>query len=113
MISPADPEAVVHVTQVRVKPAETLAATAETLRAAMEKEPQGAFSDFRADDRKMDRPAVTYTEVREGHDIAWTVLLDGDLRIGVGCQFKKDSYADVRQACELAIHTAHAVKSGS
>lgn len=89
MISPADPEAVVHVTQVRVKPAETLAATAETLRAAMEKEPQGAFTDFRADDRRMDRPAVTYTEVREGHDIAWTVLLDGDLRIGVGCQFKK------------------------
>ncbi|SIB63123.1 hypothetical alanine and valine rich protein [Mycobacteroides abscessus subsp. abscessus] len=113
VISPADPEAVVHVTQVRVKSAETLAATAETLRAAMEKEPQGAFTDFRADDRKMDRPAVTYTEVREGHDIAWTVLLDGDLRIGVGCQFKKDSYADVRQACELAIRTAYAVKSGS
>lgn len=113
VISPADPEAVVHVTQVRVKPAETLAATAETLRAAMEKEPQGAFTDFRADDRKMDRPAVTYTEVREGHDIAWTVLLDGDMRIGVGCQFKKDSYADVRQACELAIRTAHAIKSGS
>lgn len=113
VISPADPEAVVHVTQVRVKPAETLAATAETLRVAMEKEPQGAFTDFRADDRKMDRPAVTYTEVREGHDIAWTVLLDGDMRIGVGCQFKKDSYADVRQACELAIRTAHAIKSGS
>lgn len=113
VISPADPEAVVHVTQVRVKPAETLAATAETLRAAMEKEPQGAFTDFRADDRKMDRPAVTYTEVREGHDIAWTVLLDGDMRIGVGCQFKKDSYADVRQACELAIRTAHAIKSDS
>ncbi|SKF68536.1 hypothetical alanine and valine rich protein [Mycobacteroides abscessus subsp. bolletii] len=113
VISPADPEAVVHVTQVRVKPAETLAATAETLRAAMEKEPQGAFTDFRADDRKMDRPAVTYTEVREGHDIAWTVLLDGDMRIGVGCQFKKDSYADVRQACELAIRTTHAIKSGS
>lgn len=113
VISPADPEAVVHVTQVRVKPAETLAATAETLRAAMEKEPQGAFTDFRADDRKMDRPAVTYTEVREGHDIAWTVLLDGDMRIGVGCQFKKDSYADVRQACELATRTVHAIKSGS
>ncbi|MBN7552516.1 type VII secretion-associated protein, partial [Mycobacteroides abscessus subsp. abscessus] len=74
---------------------------------------QGAFTDFRADDRKMDRPAVTYTEVREGHDIAWTVLLDGDMRIGVGCQFKKDSYADVRQACELGIRTAHAIKSGS
>lgn len=113
VISPQNPEAIVHVTQVRVKPTETLAATAETLRAAMEKEPPGTFTDFTADDRKMDRPAVTYTEVREGHDIAWTVLLDGDLRIGVGCQSEKGSYVDVQQACELAIRTAHAVKSGS
>lgn len=113
VISPEDPDAVVHMTQVRVKPTETLAATAETLRAAMEKEPPGSFTDFKADDQKMERPAVTYTEVREGHDIAWAVLLDGDLRIGIGCQFKKGSYDDVRQACELAIHTVHAVKSGS
>jgi type VII secretion-associated protein (TIGR03931 family) len=113
VISPADPEAVVHVTQVRVKSTETLASTAETLRAAMTKEPPGVFTDFKADDHKADRPAVTYTEVREGHDIAWTVLLDDDLRIGVGCQSKKDSYNDVEQACDLAIRTAHAVKSGN
>lgn len=111
VISPKDPEAIVHVTQVRVNSTETLAATAETLRAAMEKESPGVFTDFKADDHKMDRPAVTYTEVREGHDIAWVVLLDDDLRIGIGCQFKKDSYADIEQACDLAIRTAHAVRS--
>lgn len=113
VISPEDPEAVVHVTQVRVKSTETLASTAETLRAAMAKEPSGVFTDFKADDRKADRPAVTYTEVREGHNIAWTVLLDRDLRIGVGCQFHRDSYIDVEQACNLAIQTIHAVNSGS
>lgn len=113
VISPKDPEVVVHVTQVRVKSTETLASTAETLRAAMDKESPGVFTDFTADDRTMERPAVTYTEVREGHDVAWTVLLDGDLRIGVGCQFKKNNYATVQQACEMAIRTAHAVKSGS
>lgn len=113
VISPRDPEAMVHVTQVRVKSSETLAATADTLRAAVEKEPAGVFTDFKADDTKMERPAVTYIEVREGHDIAWTVLLDNDLRIGVGCQYKKGSYSDVTQACELAIRTARAVKSGS
>ncbi|MBA0045724.1 type VII secretion-associated protein [Mycobacteroides sp. LB1] len=113
VISPKDPEAMVHMTQVRVKSTETLALAAETLRAAMEKEPSGVFTDFTADDRKMGRPAVTYTEVREGHDIAWTVLLDDALRIGVGCQFKKDSYADVQQACELAVRTAQAVDSGN
>ncbi|MGH3725351.1 MAG: type VII secretion-associated protein [Mycobacterium sp.] len=113
VISPKDPEAIVHVTQVRVRSTETLASTAETLRTAMEKEPSGVFTDFKADDRKMDRPAVTYTEVREGHDIAWTVLLDDELRIGVGCQFKKNSFAEVESACKLAIRTAHEVKSSS
>lgn len=113
VISPEDPEAIVHVTQVRVKSTETLASTAETLRAAMGKEPPGVFMHFKADDLMMGRPAVSYTEVREGHDVAWTVLLDGDLRIGVGCQFKKDNYAAVQQGCELAIRTVSAVKSGS
>ncbi|WP_078314408.1 type VII secretion-associated protein [Mycobacterium sp. D16Q16] len=113
VISPKDPEATVHVTQVRVKSAETLASTAETLRVAMEKELPGVFTDFKADDRTMGRAAVTYTEVRAGHDIAWAVFLDDDLRIGVGCQFKKGSYDSVRQACELAIRTANAVLSGN
>ncbi|WP_423488034.1 type VII secretion-associated protein [Mycobacteroides sp. PCS013] len=113
VISPADPEAVVHVTQVRVNPTETLAATAETLRAAMAKESPGVFTDFRADDRKADRPAVTYTEVRPAHDIVWTVLLDDDLRIGIGCQSMRDSYVDVRQACDMAIRTVRKVISGN
>ncbi|MUM18170.1 type VII secretion-associated protein [Mycobacterium sp. CBMA271] len=113
VISPQHPEATVHVTQVRVKSTETLASTAETLRAAMAKEPPGIFTDFTMDDSKMGRPAVTYIEIREGHDIAWTVLLDHDLRIGVGCQFKKDSYQYVESACELAIRTTRAVQSGN
>ncbi|OHT88806.1 type VII secretion-associated protein [Mycobacteroides saopaulense] len=113
VISPEDSEAMVHVTQVRVKSSETLAATADTLRAAMDKESSGVFTDFTADDSKMGRQAVTYTEVRKGHDIAWTVLLDNDLRIGLGCQYKKDSYSDVSQACEMAIRTAHAVRASS
>nr|WP_199340639.1 type VII secretion-associated protein [Mycobacteroides chelonae] len=113
VISPVDPEAVVHVTQVRVNPTETLAATAETLRAAMAKESPGVFTDFKADDRKADRPAVTYTEVRPGHDIVWTVLLDDDLRIGIGCQFMRDSYVDVQKACDMAIRTVRKVISGN
>ena len=113
VISPVDPEAVVHVTQVRVNPTETLAATAETLRAAMAKESPGVFTDFKADDRKADRPAVTYTEVRPGHDIVWTVLLDDDLRIGIGCQFMRDSYVDIRKACDMAIQTVRKVISGN
>lgn len=113
VLSPDDREVMVHVTQVRVPSGETLATTADTLRAAMDKEPEGVFTDFKADDRRMGRPAVTYTEVRAGHDIAWTVIRDAQLRIGVGCQFPKNSYESVREACELAVKTANEVKSVS
>lgn len=83
--SPADPDAVVHITQAYA-PGSTLADAAEALRRAVDAEPAGVFTDFRPDDEVGGRPAVTYREVRTGRTVRWTVVLDGATRISVGCQ---------------------------
>jgi len=51
------------------------------------------FVDFNADDRRGDQPAVTYREMREGHDIRWTVFLDHRVRISIGCQSARGAEA--------------------
>ena len=85
VVSPVDPGAILHITQSRV-PTADLAATADALRSAAEAQPPGVFVDFRPDDRRAGRPAVTYREVRPGHDIHWTVVVAGRVRISIGCQ---------------------------
>ncbi len=109
VMSPTDSHAAVHVTQSLVPSGETLQRTADTLRRAMLDEPPDVFVDFNPDDRRGDRPAVTYREIRDGHDIRWAVLLDGDVRISVGCQSPRDSEEAVRAVCERAIASARNV----
>ncbi len=106
--SPSDPEAALHVTQTPT-PGETLAGTAERLRRAIDAEPAGVFVDFNASGVSAGRPAVTYREVRSAHDVRWTVLLDGSVRISIGCQSRPAAQDAVRDACERAVRTAHAV----
>ena len=85
-----DPGAILHITQSRV-PTADLAATADALRSAAAAQPPGVFVDFRPDDRRAGRPAVTYREVRPGHDIRWTVVVAGRVRISIGCQSTPDN----------------------
>ncbi len=107
--SPTDPHAAVHVTQSLVPSGETLQRTADALRRAMRDEPPGVFVDFNPADRNGDREVVTYREIRDGHDIRWTVLLDGQVRISVGCQSARGAEESVRPVCEVAIASARAV----
>lgn len=107
--SASDPHAALHLTQSLVPRTETLAQTAETLRQAMLDEPPGVFVDFEPADRSGNRNAVTYREIRDGHDIRWTVLLDGIVRISVGCQSARGAEEAVREACERAVRSAHDV----
>ncbi|MET0757921.1 MAG: type VII secretion-associated protein [Mycobacterium sp.] len=109
IVSPADPQTAVHVTQSPLPPGQTPAAVAETLRTALEAQPLGVFVDFDPADRRADRPVMTYREIRAGHHIAWTVLVDDSVRIGIGCQSAVDHEDLVRLACEQAIGSAHAV----
>lgn len=106
--SPTDPEVALHVTQSPV-PGETLGATAERLKRAIDAEATGVFVDFNPSGSSAGRPAVTYREVRGTHHVRWSVLLDGPVRISVGCQSRPGGEEAVREACEQAVRSAHAI----
>lgn len=106
--SPSDPEVALHVTQSPVR-GETLGDTAERLKHAIDSEAAGVFIDFDPAGSSAGRPAVTYREVRPGHQVRWTVLLDGPVRISIGCQSRPGNEDAIRAVCEQAVRTAHAI----
>ncbi len=97
-----------HITQSPV-PGETLRDTAERIKRAIDAERAGVFVDFNPSGSSADRAAVTYREVRPGHHVRWTVLLDGAVRISVGCQSRPGDEDAVRAVCEQAVRSAHAI----
>ena len=103
--SPTDPEVALHVTQSRVA-LSSLDATAEFLKSAIDAAPAGIFVDFNPSDHSAGRPAVTYREVRTGHDIRWTVWVDKAVRVSIGCQSGSGHRDVVRQECDLAVRSA-------
>lgn len=106
--SPSDPEVALHITQ---SPAagEALSGAAERLKRAIAAESAAVFVDFDPSGTSAGRPAVTYREVRAQHHVRWTVVLDGAVRISVGCQSRPGGYDAVRDVCEQAVRSAHAV----
>jgi type VII secretion-associated protein (TIGR03931 family) len=106
--SPSDPEMSLHVTQSRVA-LESLSATADSLKLAIDAEPTGVFVDFNPAGNVAGRPAVTYREVRSAHDIRWTVVVDKAIRISIGCQSRHGHEDGMRQVCELAVRSARAL----
>jgi type VII secretion-associated protein (TIGR03931 family) len=106
--SPFDPEVALHVTQSRVA-LESLDATAEFLKEAIDAAPSGVFVDFNPAGRFVGRPVVTYREVRSTHDVRWTVWVDKAVRISIGCQSRRGHDEPVRQECDLAVRTARAL----
>ncbi|MGE2689576.1 type VII secretion-associated protein [Mycolicibacterium pulveris] len=107
--SPARGDVAVHLTQSTGLPDQRLEATAASLRAALDDETPGVFVDFNAADQRGDRNAVTYREIRPDHTVAWAVLVDGSVRIAIGCQSPTGQENLVREACEQAIRSARAV----
>jgi type VII secretion-associated protein (TIGR03931 family) len=107
LTSPTDPEAALHVTQTPV-PGETVDGTAERLKRALDAEPGGVFVDFNPSGTSAGRPAVTYREVRAGHHVLWTVVLDGAVRISIGCQSRPGAEDVVREVCDRAVRSARA-----
>ena len=103
--SPTDPEVALHVTQSRVA-LSSLAATAEFLKSAIDAAPADVFVDFNPSDRSAGRPAVTYREIRAGHDIRWTVWVDNAVRISIGCQSRSGRSEAVRRECDVAVRSA-------
>jgi type VII secretion-associated protein (TIGR03931 family) len=106
--SPTDSRIAIHVTQTRVPNYETMQNTAEALQGALAGQPAGLFTNFNASDHEAGRPAVTYTEIRSAVTVDWVVLVDGGLRIAIGCQFPPAGRGP-DPACEGAVRSAHAV----
>jgi type VII secretion-associated protein (TIGR03931 family) len=109
VVSPSDGETALHLTQSRVRD-EDLAESAAILRRAFDGQPAGVFVDFHPSDVRAGRPAVTYREVRPGHDIRWAVVLDGTVRISIGCQSAAGAERDIAAACEQAVRSAHEIR---
>ena len=109
VISPSDDGLALHVTQSVLAQPSSLAKTADTLLAALDESADGAFVDFNPADRRAGRDAVTYREIRPERNVAWTVLTDGTARIAIGCQSRPHREHLVREACDRAIRSAHAV----
>ncbi len=112
--SPSDPEVALHVTQSPVpdtthEALETFRAAAARLKRAIDAEPAGVFVDFNPSAVSVGRSAVTYREIRAGHQVRWTVLLDGAVQISIGCQSRPGGEDAVREACEQAVRSAHAL----
>jgi type VII secretion-associated protein (TIGR03931 family) len=109
IVSPSDTDVVLNLTQSPGAPESTLAVTAESLRAALEAEPDGIFVDFNPSGRRAGRPAVTYREIRPDHHVAWAVVVDDAIRIAIGCQSAPGREQLVRDPCDEAVRSAHAI----
>lgn len=108
-VSAPNSSAAVLVTQAQVRKGEALSTTAASLRSALDDQEVGVFSEFNPDDRRADRAAATYREIRDGRQIDWVVFVDDAVRIGIGCQSSPGEQHVVRYACEQATRSAHAL----
>ena len=108
VISPEDPGNILHIVE-SPAPTTDLVSAAEALRRTVADQPAGVFVDFNPDDRRSGRPAVTYRERRSGHDIWWTVVIAGRVRIAIGCQSGSQRRTDIEAACEQAIGSAREI----
>ncbi len=105
VVSPRDPELMIHLTQSGVGDG----TVADTLQAALREQPAGVFVDFDPSAVVAARQVASYREVRAGREIRWVVFVDGAVRIAVGCQSPPGHGEAVRWACEAATRSAHAV----
>ena len=108
VVSSTDPTEAIHVTQSVLPTEQDLDATAETLRAALAAEPDGVFVDFAAPASRAGRAVVSYRELRVDRHLDWTVLVDGEVRIAVGCEARPERPGP-RRECDRAIRSAHRV----
>jgi len=109
VVSPAGEETALQITQSVAPTSANLANTADSLHTAFTEAADGAFLDFNPSDRRADRDAVTYREVRPQRHVVWTVLIDEDVRIAIGCQSAPGREHLIQEACDRAIRSAHAV----
>lgn len=109
VVSPSDDGVRLHLTQSVGSPQADLGQTAASLRTALADEPSDVFVDFDASASPAGRTALSYRELRPAHHVAWTVLVDGRVRIAIGCQSAPGRESVVRDVCDQAIRSARAI----
>jgi type VII secretion-associated protein (TIGR03931 family) len=109
IVSPDGGDVALHVTQSSLGPQQTREQVAESLRSALSEAPEGVFVEFDPAGSRAEHSVLTYREIRADRHIAWFVLIDGSLRIAIGCQSAPEREEAVRDACDRAIQSAHAV----
>jgi type VII secretion-associated protein (TIGR03931 family) len=109
VVSPDDANVALHVTQSSLASQQSHEQMAESLRRVLGQEPDGVFIEFNPSDSRADHSVATYREIRQDRHIAWSVLIDRSLRIAVGCQSPPGHDDAVREVCDRAIRSAHAV----
>ncbi|MGD9619898.1 MAG: type VII secretion-associated protein [Mycolicibacterium sp.] len=95
-----------HITQSAGTDPATLDEIAEILRSAVESERPGVFVDLNPADTLGGRAAVTYRELRSDSETSWAVVVDGVIRIAIGCQSPPGRYEVIRDACVRAVQSA-------
>ncbi|MDY6996405.1 MAG: type VII secretion-associated protein [Actinomycetota bacterium] len=109
-IAPGPGLPALHVTQASSTTAATPEQVAESLRRALQSEPDGVFVDFDPAAEVGGRSAITYRERRTDSETLWAVVIDGTLRIAVGCQSAPARRDAITEVCEQAVRSAHAVR---
>ncbi len=99
-----------HVTQSTSASEMTTDQVAESLRRALESEPAGVFVDFDPRAQVGGRFAVTYREQRADSETRWAVVVDGTLRIAIGCQSAIGRQHELADVCVAAVGSARAVR---
>lgn len=106
-VSPMGGSTALHITQSAGAAPATLAEVAETLRRAIESERRGVFVDLNPADTVGGRSAVTYRELRADSETRWAVVVDGVIRIAVGCQGPAGRSETISEVCLRAVVSAH------
>jgi len=108
--APAGDTTALHLTQAVGAATNTIAEVADALRRALESEPPGVFTDMNPEGSVGGRPAVTYRELRPGSETSWAVVIDGAVRVAIGCQSPLERRDVIREACVRAVQSAQVVR---
>ncbi len=108
--APTGDSTALHLTQSAGAASATIAEVAETLQHALDAEPPGVFADMDATGSVGGRPAGTYRELRAGSETRWAVVIEGAIRVAIGCQGPPGRPDIIRDACVRAIESVHVVR---
>lgn len=99
---------VMHLTQSPIPMGQARDVAAEVVRTALAARQEGVFVDFEPAADVAGVAAMTYRETRPGRRVDWTLVLDGGVRIAIGCQ-ETDTVAAPVADCHRAVRTAREI----